>query len=138
MTEVARKTNEKVELLLEALESGEYPRASGALFDGWGYCCLGVADRVCFNAVFTYDEPERQYLDDKNNHEYLDTFRARELGLDKRLTEDENGYLTGMGLHLYFGLYMNRQQALARMNDAGYGFGQIAHVIRELGWHYEE
>lgn len=31
---------------IEALESNKYPQARGRLFNGEGYCCLGVAEKI--------------------------------------------------------------------------------------------
>ncbi len=31
---------------IEALESGEYEQTNGVLFDGTGYCCLGVLAKI--------------------------------------------------------------------------------------------
>lgn len=32
---------------LEALRSGKYPQAEEELFNGTGYCCIGVAGMIC-------------------------------------------------------------------------------------------
>lgn len=36
----------KQEKWLQALESGDYDQCRGMLYDGTGYCCLGVANKV--------------------------------------------------------------------------------------------
>jgi hypothetical protein len=75
---------------LDALESGEYEQTfKGALQDGDGYCCLGVANAVCelkesneFSLETTYDK--------LGLHDEVGTF------VTVPATKFDYSYLTGM------------------------------------------
>lgn len=129
--------NELVIKWVEALRSDKYSRATGVLFNGHGYCCLGVADKVCFNAIFIEEvQDSTDFLDDEYNSSELGSDRAKKLGLNTPLTE-----LEVSKLEIQYGLLRlrpessDRQSALIALNDtANIPFPKIADVVVELGW----
>ena len=88
---------------VEALESGEYKQATGVLFDGDGYCCLGVA---CHIAGASIQAPR-----DGNLSRYL-------------------GVRDFLGLSDDVGSFENWTGSLTSLNDAGKSFAEIAALIR--------
>jgi len=92
---------------LQALESGEYRQAKGGLYDGYGYCCLGVACRLFDNFKFE-DEQWRC---------------GGHLGIvPTRLVES---------LGLYDQQGPAGETSLVHMNDGGWSFQDIAQAIRQ-------
>ncbi len=119
-----------MEKWLAALRSGEFPQGNDGMFNGSRYCCLGVADVVCFGAKFS-GGPLKE--DDEGEWAFLSDKRAVLLGLNKQLSEEE----VGRTENLVEGLRMDsetRQGALASMNDMGMSFEEIADYIEECGW----
>lgn len=95
---------------VKALRSGKYKQAKEALVKGRGsscsYCCLGVACSIMSKDVGKFSS-YRNSLDP--------------------------GYLNNHGLQV-LGISYNMQTSLARMNDSGKSFKEIANYIeKELG-----
>jgi len=98
-------------LWLEALESGEYKQAIDRLYDGKGYCCLGVACKI-YN---------------KENNKRI-KYR-QEAGLSK--LPIIHGWL---GLRTTNGFFGNidgvHNKSLTGLNDDGKSFAEIAEIVR--------
>lgn len=118
---------------LKALRSGEYEQITGALFDGRGYCCLGV----CVAAALPYEFKGNEY-DWGYSDEYWTAGLAPEerafLELDEIVTEDEYHIIAGK-----FGIYPpragNRQHFMWYLNDSHkMSFPEIADVMEYMGW----
>lgn len=86
---------------IESLRSGKYKQATGQLGNcEIGMCCLGVA-----NYIFVFGLP--------SDRVFLDTSSAEALGL----------------LNVEGGSFHYRSCSLARYNDQGYPFEEIAELI---------
>lgn len=94
--------NDNVKAWVAALRSGDYEQGTGQLYDGLGYCCLGVGCHV-----------------------------ADKMGANLQRWE-ENGMLNAdgknwLGLQTSFGDFDNDN--LADLNDNGSTFAEIADII---------
>lgn len=109
---------------LEALRSGKYPQGRDTLFDGYGYCCLGVLQVAIDGTVEKGDDgsvlsyPTKYWCREKGvplSHNHRVYAGAPEIleRLDPPLEID--GYLTCASEH----------------NDAGHSFDKIADAIEE-------
>lgn len=130
-----------MEDLKNALRSGEYGQAQEALYEGDNlYCCLGVADKVCFGATFSWGG--FGYKDDHGYYDILSPERAEALGLNISYTPEEleraREFLEGRAVHMGVPILLSRQHLLYYANDAGATFSQIADLIEDLGWDREE
>lgn len=103
-----------------ALESGQYPQTTSVLYDGHGFCCLGVAC-VVLGATFVErnedeDEPEclnyRPMLNDEQINSGSDEV------IDDEIAEAK-------------GLTLTQQADLYTLNDKGTPFPVIADYIRK-------
>lgn len=95
-------------LWIKALLSGKYKQTHQNLHDTDGYCCLGVLCRVV--------SPNTKWEDDiQNDGNY--TFKGEGLMPPRDLLKD-------------IGLSYQSAKALARMNDNGKSFEQIAKRIK--------
>ncbi len=92
---------------IAALRSGEYEQAKGSLYDGTGYCCLGVLCRIAGESV---GAPNRRM------------YPKEEFALSVGLV-DEQGTLPQRGPR---GI-----GCLANLNDEGFSFEKIADIIEE-------
>lgn len=95
---------------LKALRSGRYKQTRGTLYDGEGYCCLGVLCRVAKLRArrSPYDSVNFYYRGDGDNH-YLPGSFGKEVGL-----------------------LQASQKMLGRKNDnSGWSFKQIADYIEK-------
>lgn len=54
---------ELVDKWVAALRSGEYKQTESVLFDGTGYCCLGVLCKVVQDPIFHEDKKRYQWFD---------------------------------------------------------------------------
>lgn len=108
---------------LEALRSGNYPQARDQLFDGDGYCCLGVACTVLGLEPVDYDGQSFAYaFGDEKNPVTLPYEGQVWLGLN-----------TGNPAVAFPDGY----QSLATLNDDGtWSFEDIADAIEEYGFDY--
>lgn len=103
---------------IEALRSGKFKQGKNFLHDKEddSYCCLGVLAKI--NECKIWESDKQLNLD---RHEKI------LLGDDN--CDDDDGYgtfmLIGMPKH-------NKKLSLAKMNDRGYTFEQIADVIEDL------
>ena len=89
---------------IEALRSGNYEQAAGALYTKDGcYCCLGVAAKVCDLQINILE-----YM----NLSFQDVYK--ELGL-----RGPNGSSTG------------KHQCLTNLNDGGKTFNEIADILEQ-------
>lgn len=122
---------------IEAMESGNYAASSGALKDDKpGYCCLGVADEVCFNATFTQSQVTGDWTDDVGMQFFLTNERAEVLGLLTPVTEEEEERIREeiFTSSILSDGTRNRQVALAEINDATEDFSYAVNILRELEW----
>lgn len=95
---------------VKALRSGEYRQATGRLFDGGGYCCLGV---LCVIAGMEPDEgPDDYYFDDELA--FAPPQAMQFVGLVNK-TGSQNDVL--------------QRASLIGQNDSGADFGEIADII---------
>jgi hypothetical protein len=94
-----------IETWVTALESGEYDQCTQALYDGVGYCCLGVYAKV----VLGYDDEGI-----KSDETFTDGAGPNEIYREIERTVNKGCY--GKGI---------------RMNDSGESFIDIAKMIRE-------
>lgn len=138
-------SNELMRKALEALRSGEFKQVRVALYDRiydedrgptdeFGYCCLGVMDRVCFGATFSLTG-QGSYADDEGSEASLSDERAAALGLNATITLDEQNYIISkLGIPVTHGL-TSRQRVLWKLNDEkNYTFKEIADFIEGMGW----
>lgn len=109
---MTKLTAEQIDEWLAALESGKYAQTTGSLKDHEGYCCLGV---LCDVLDPNGWNPDNSYTCARH----------------KLAPEDGSEVVvTGMGL----GGYENPrsfQYRLAKKNDDGASFTEIARFIRE-------
>jgi hypothetical protein len=84
---------------INALNSGEYKQTKRCLYDGDGYCCLGVLCAITGN---------------RNNRDMSEGFPK----------ENANG-----DAKPFIGLTVKEQEDLAGMNDQGFNFKSIAEYI---------
>jgi hypothetical protein len=95
-----------IETWVTALESGEYSQCEGALYDGEGYCCLGVYAKVvlgCADEDIKFPEP------------FTDWDWRDEIYEEIERTVHKGCYSKGI-----------------TMNDSGESFIDIAKMIREV------
>lgn len=100
---------EKIKKWVEALRSGEYKQCRAYLFDGEGYCCLGVYSKVVLGHTddFLYRDGMSIRWNNKENIEHLYVILRKFLGSDK------------------VDLFIS-------MNDKGKSFNEIADKIEEM------
>jgi hypothetical protein len=96
-----------IETWVTALESGEYDQCKGALYNGEGYCCLGVYTKV----VLGYDD------------EYIMMDLAINDGVGPKKAYDKIMLSDDMNEDVY-------NDGIS-MNDSGESFIDIAKMIRE-------
>lgn len=146
------ETPSRKELLhkwIRVLRSEKYMQTRHVLYNGEGYCCLGVADKVCFGATFTgesdWDDEGNvvetdMFNDDLGYGETLPEIRAEKLGLDRSITVyDKNNmekFAVKEGVNIpqstmYEG---SREMVLTALNDTGFTFAQIADFLEFMGW----
>lgn len=89
---------------LEALESGEYKQCKTTLYDGVGYCCLGVAVKAVLN---------------KPLKEYEQSVLSREDFIALGLFSDNGSPQVP-----------DYRGCMAEMNDNGMSFKEIAAILR--------
>lgn len=99
---------------ITALRSGKYTQAQEALFDGTGYCCLGVACDIGIDGEWEYEEGDGWYLMPDNPH----------------YTGDDS--VLPMWFREKIGLSGQAQSDLICMNDNGENFAHIANYIEEM------
>lgn len=129
---------------LDALKSGKFQQAQKALYNGHGYCCLGVADKVCFGATFHKLDAgddgfsNNYWVDDKGIEGRLANPRARKLGLLNLLNSQDvhrlSTHFAKDKLPPLAHTNTAREDFLIEMNDRGYTFEQIAEVIELCEW----
>jgi hypothetical protein len=108
-------TAEARKLWVEALRSGDYPQTTGTLRDEHGYCCLGVACEIAVqNGVI---KPATATCGLRYVYGYADGVLPRSVKQWLGLATADGGFLT------------YDRTSLARMNDAGAPFEDIADVI---------
>ena len=116
---------------VEALESGQFAQCQKRLFDGVGYCCLGVAE-VSLGHTFE----TRSYLDcdcpscTGDSPDYV-VSGTRESVVLTRLAQARLGFASNDPWLWVLPEGIPEPVSLAILNDAhGYTFEQIARVIR--------
>ena len=112
------KLNKWQEMWLQALESGEYAQSKGCLYDGEGFCCLGVACDVL--GMTGVEEESGVYSFDGCKNTAPDKV-VRALKLRNQLGLAERNFKTAEG----------QFEALVYANDTGVTFKQIARAIRK-------
>lgn len=115
---------------LKALRSGEYKQGYGCLKSGDEFCCLAVLSDIyakennsqwkpgCFNAVVNelHDSPEDKFIYERAGTLRVFICEWAELAeRDPKIKPPKEG----------------APDSLAKMNDAGYTFKEIADVIEE-------
>lgn len=113
---------------LQALESGEWKQTRGLLYDGKGYCCLGVACRLV-------DENHPALALDVDG----DSEGWTEVGASNQQTAPPNvqsGLFLAIPNGSFHGLSpeLRREVTLTDANDSGVSFTEIAAYIREYPW----
>jgi hypothetical protein len=113
--------NDDAKRWVQALRSGKYQQATGVLYDGNGYCCLGVACDV-LGIKFLQDGDGDFYADILCEYGALCILppQVRDmLGLRTR-SGGSNVELTGSG-----------RTMLTELNDDGVTFPEIADIIEK-------
>lgn len=111
---------------IEALESGEYKQTKNFLYDGVGYCCLGVACKVAGREFTQVND----YWKIDGEGALLPYDVMDELGLYENNGLDENHYDIRPGVES--GEVPLLYDSLTTLNDlGGHDFKQIAQVIRK-------
>lgn len=100
---------------LEALESGQYSQCKAFLYDGGGYCCLGVAVVAALN----------KHLETRvgwvlPNEDFVALGLFSDNGASQTSITDSKGVT----------------ESLAELNDRGCSFQQIATLLRKVPRHY--
>jgi hypothetical protein len=131
----------------EALRSDVYEQTDGVMYDGLGYCCLGVRS-VLEGVKFTKSEIEEDaWMDDEGavglpHHSKLEAWN-----LTEEITTEEEARLLREIPQINDFLIMHRKRlgapvfrynVLAIMNDNDVSFPVIANVIEQFGWDNSE
>jgi hypothetical protein len=138
--EVKTEKQMLMEQWLEALRSGDFEQGQGAMRaeDGRSekpkYCCLGVADEVCFSATWQGQFIDHAYQDDMGSAGSLPDERREILELDKEPTEEDMASHRAVIGEVLYSSKPDREQLLIGMNDSGISFEGIAAFIEERGW----
>jgi hypothetical protein len=120
---------ENQEKWLQILETTDEPQTRIALFDGYGYCCLGICARFVLGIEPIYVEDRYEF---KGETAVLGHSMGAEMGLMF------NGGLAAHTDTLFYdyikeaGYGGDKHLTLAGYNDAGATFKQIAYAIRKL------
>lgn len=147
----------KAELLtdwLELLRSGQYQQTRNVLYDGEGYCCLGVAAEGIFNVE--WEQSNNDWFEYSVGNEYacdneLIGSHAEALGLEREVTEEETKVYSGIvefivedweedaQSEILATLHdmsddTSRETWLILLNDAGFSFDDIAQFVTLAGW----
>ena len=103
----------------KALESGKYKQTRGRLYNGEGYCCLGV---VCdlLGAKFKKNDSELWVVGRTQEYAVLPPSIKKKLNM-----KTANGVIKG------FENSDGDEESLVSFNDHGKTFPQIAKIIRE-------
>ena len=99
---------------IAALLSGEYKQTTGKLYDGKGYCCLGVLCKVL----------GKEFVDEGTLSWTIGSERLRSI-LPRDVVEDA-------GMYSSYGCYNSRNSSLTKDNDDGKTFEEIAGIIDEF------
>ncbi len=126
------KLTELQEKWLAELESGKHEQAAGVLYNGRGYCCLGIACRFVL-------EIEPKESDGKFFFNHLDDILSV-LDYQKLNFYATNGEIHPSKREEFYRILVNEGfvgcsyplQALAHYNDRGATFKQLAAAIRKL------
>jgi hypothetical protein len=102
---------------LEALESGDYKQTKGRLFDGKGYCCLGL---LCAVTGEQFQKSADSYV--IGSESTVLPVHVAEKALVANLNGRFDGHFHHIGGKAYYGL--------AAANDCGATFSEIAAFIR--------
>lgn len=113
---------------LEALRSGKYDQTRGALYDGRGYCCLGVlCDLV--TEEFEGGWGDRTLNEDGEN--INDDGIPFECYAGEGKAYDWSSTIPPEPVLAYTGLAEAEANTLAKMNDGGMDFAAIANALEE-------
>lgn len=130
------------------LKSGEFKQAKGVLFDGEGYCCLGVREKL--EGVEFTETSAGWWIDAHGMSVMPLTSVIDRWGLHDALMQEEwDEVITFVGKITKSEVKRNQiadayknagdsqynpADVLATMNDNGFTFKQIAMVIEKFGW----
>jgi hypothetical protein len=127
---------ERVQALVDALRSGEFPQTTGKLRDETGYCCLGVACEVYRRDLNKgeWDGAAFNIGEIKHTDQYSDNVAE---GVLSKMVQEYFGFKSTHPLIKYSGKpiveFRGRSKiGLAELNDiARLNFNQIADIIEE-------
>jgi len=133
------KTEARVRDWIKALVSGKYEQANGSLREdiykakadqvGYGYCCLGVICQIVDPNGWGYIDAAHAFGHEiPNGWGYIDAAHA--FGHEMGKEGARNGYLSESAARKY-GLSEAGQKRLAKLNDNGASFAEIAVFIAE-------
>ena len=106
---------------IEALESGKYQQTTGRLYDGKGYCCLGVLCDV-LGCTFEHVSGIGYYIQDVSG---VDT------AILPKTVMEEAGMKSTIGDTYRIENGTSYYTSLVKLNDSGKTFPEIAQHIRE-------
>ena len=102
---------------VKALRSGEYKQTKGVLYNGKGYCCLGVLCKIT-GEEFTYSKEKNRYC-----------VRGGGSNLESVLLPLH--VINKVGMKSCSGLWLRHEDSLSELNDQGKSFERIAAIIEE-------
>lgn len=112
----------------DELCSGDYQQGYYRLFDGLGYCCLGVRLKMEGSNFSGMDDV---FKDEMGAMTLPNRTKIREWGLDKFITSEERITLLIYGLPRS---ELRRVDVLSYLNDNHLDFPEIANLLKRLGW----
>lgn len=127
MNDYHNKFTPEQEKWLSELESGKHKQATGELYNGEGYCCLGVAARFVLGLK---PIDNNGYYKLGNNAHVLCTKDANKLRLFAGGGTIRSRYRWAFAQVLP----IDTEESLAEYNDNGATFAQIAAAIRAMPW----
>lgn len=132
-------TPSRVELLktwAQALRSEEYEQDGGNLKTLRGYCCLGVANEVCFGTTWETSQTGRDFRDDEKQRKYLGASKCSMLGLPSEIGAERarrwQRILNSHGIDNEVAPEDSSQSFLAEINDSRTPFSVIAEIIDDM------
>ena len=117
----------------ERLESGEYNQTTGALYDGDGYCCLGIACNLFIEKTQAGEwTAECTFKMKPGQESFRRTYSCLLPGAVREyfgLQTDVGEFIPPPGMSMP-ATFQEGDMDLAVLNDRGWDFGKIAKLIR--------